>query len=348
MNENEITEKDTKQVYLDFVNDLYSFYILVKNDIMVGIQKAIAQNKDWDSVLKQIEILPILDSSHADISETSRKSRINNLVKSKQAQFNKEVDKARERLKAKYPDGYTGKKYERLMKKIVQENYKEIGQVVGKKTKSKYKNILESENIRARSNKKVVLPDFKELIKNSPTILKGATEGGLLTKSLRERLEKTIKKTMSENKVTNRNQTINKNLYSKLKKEMVSTFENYATRPGKGYVPKNIDTIVKTESRFVLNNIRLEYTNAVNKSVKQDGYEVYKKWVQNSKGVKIPRESHEKLSNQKAIKLDEYYNLNGVSIKSPHDPSLPPGEFINCQCELKFFFRKIPKQKAKK
>ena len=54
MNENEI-KKDTKKVYLDFVNDLYSFYILVKNDIMVGIQKRLLKIKMGDSVLKQMK-----------------------------------------------------------------------------------------------------------------------------------------------------------------------------------------------------------------------------------------------------------------------------------------------------
>lgn len=344
MKENNITENDTKTVLSEFAKDLYSFYILVKNDMIVGMESIINKGGTYEEIFNFIESLPIVDTKHASIStEKMIKSELDKIIKSEQTEFNKEIDRARKRLKTKYPDGYTGKKYNRLMNKIVQENYKAIGKAVGKKTKTKYKNILESENIRARENKKVVLPELDELIKNSPTILKGATEGELLTKTLRSKMEQTIKKVMTENKVTNQNQTVNKNLKTVLKKELIKTFENYATRPGKGYVPKNIDTIVKTESRFVINNIRLEYTNKVNESVKKDGYEVYKKWIQNKRGVKESREAHEKLSNQKAIRLKEYFNLNGTNIRSPHDPSLPPEEFINCQCELKFFFRKIRK-----
>ena len=253
------------------------------------------------------------------------------------------VAEAKARLSKKYAKGFSGKKYNELISQIVTENNTKIANTVLKKDKRKFKINLAVLEPKTSRGKKINLNLINEidLVKNSPSIIKAAEKGLLLTKNLRNGLKRDIKKVLMAEGITTKRGTVNKNIEKRLRKEIVKRFENYTKKDPKFGMPKNINAIATTESRTVINNIRREYTAQIVRQSKSE-LVVFKKWIQNkslSKGGKF-RKDHEAMSDLPAIPFSDKYNLNGHSIDGAHDPSLPPSEVINCHCEEKYFFRK--------
>lgn len=86
-------------------------------------------------------------------------------------------------------------------------------------------------------------------------------------------------------------------------------------------------TIARTETSSAINNVSLK--TATTAKMKK------KKWVHIG-GRYTSRENHKRLNN-KIISIDELFNLgNGIKAMCPHDPNLPVGEIVNCNCIIIF------------
>lgn len=86
-------------------------------------------------------------------------------------------------------------------------------------------------------------------------------------------------------------------------------------------------TIARTETSSAINNTSLK-TAKVAKMRK-------KKWIHVG-GRYTSRQNHKKLNN-KIIGIDELFDLgNGIKASCPHDPDLPVGEIVNCNCIIIF------------
>lgn len=231
-------------------------------------------------------------------------------------------------LKSKY--NWTGKSYRVLMGKIVKEANKNIAQTVLKYDKKKYEKVAP----KTKRGKKLIMPDVSVIIKNSPTVLKAATQGELLANSLREKLRKDIKRTLLKYNITTTNGLINKTILKKMEKQVAKTFASHK----KAKQPNNIKTIATTETMNVINNVRFEYAKAVSKEAKQNGFTLKKKWVHNPKLSKEPRPLHITLGETEPIGINDWFVIDGKKALTPHDSRLPAEETINCHCELDFRF----------
>ena len=93
-------------------------------------------------------------------------------------------------------------------------------------------------------------------------------------------------------------------------------------------------TIAKTERGLAVNMGRME---GYRQGAEKGGIPLAamrKEWVH--RGVhKHERLAHVRLGGDPAISFTQPFDVNGYSAQMPHDPSLPAGEVINCNCEVK-------------
>lgn len=102
-------------------------------------------------------------------------------------------------------------------------------------------------------------------------------------------------------------------------KEITSSVENMSIYRAK--------TIARTETSSAINNTSLKTAKAAKMK--------NKKWIHIG-GRYTSRENHKKLNN-KIIGIDELFDLgNGIKAMCPHDPDLPVGEIVNCNCIIIF------------
>jgi hypothetical protein len=353
----QLKQKKALDLMSEMESDLTDTFRLAQNDVLNLVSKA--EKESWTIEKLEIEMDALLIDDSSDIvdidkiidEEVEPEKEVvvvqEPLEKSNKAQYKIfkaknafDVASARDKISKKYKTSWKGKKYERLMSEIVSENMVKISEKVLKTDKKKFAMNLASIIPKGRWEKEIKLPDLRTIISQSPTILKAAQEGQLLTKTLRKRLGTDIKEVLLSENITTKKGTVNKNIQKKLQKKLVKSFENYTKKNPKFGVPNNIRNIAVTESRAVINNIRLEYVQKLSRESKD--FEVKKKWIQNKSLSENPREVHTRLANGKAIPLNEQFNVNGYMAFSPHDPRLPPKEFIGCSCELKYIF--VPKK----
>jgi len=231
------------------------------------------------------------------------------------------------------------------MDKIISENYEKIASRSLKRDKNKFEEIIGTAKF-ITNKKQIKLPDITATVRQSPTILKAAEKGILMRKTFRDSLASTIKKTMIENNVINKNQRISKNLLKKMQKNIQSTFSNYTKKNPELGMPSNIYAIAVTETRSVVDSIRYQYAGKLNKEIQ--GAKIIKEWYHNDSIPNDPRLGHKKISGQKRelnqkFSVPVYKKIGGswkffgrVSADHPHDPALPASEIISCSCEAKY------------
>jgi uncharacterized protein with gpF-like domain len=99
-------------------------------------------------------------------------------------------------------------------------------------------------------------------------------------------------------------------------------------------IVKNIVNSVENMSKARARTIaRTETSKAVNITEAETANEAgmkWKTWIYTHIS-KVPRQAHVKLDGVR-LKLNQYFNVNGFKGLYPHDPNLPVGEIINCEC----------------
>jgi hypothetical protein len=252
-----------------------------------------------------------------------------------------EFDKAR--LAKKYD--MAGQSYRELAGKIIQENSTKIARAAYSSDKKRFRAAV-NRALPARDSKKLVLPRESELLQRSPTIIKAADRGKLLTKTIREEMRRAVKRGLKEHGISTRAGNIPRRAAQSVRRELEGVYKPYTEKLGRSALPPNIKTIAETESRSVLNGARIEYANRMNKELGKTGHRVLKKWKHNPSLSKVPRRNHAAQGRKKAIPIGEKFALKGFKgaihrVHGPHDPSLPAEDFINCKCELEFTVVKV-------
>lgn len=248
-----------------------------------------------------------------------------------------ERDYLRKKYDYKEYNPVEGPMYADLMGKIIQRNQAQIADIVATEDRKKFQKNLEK-MLPKQKVAKLKLPDTKNLIKKSPTLLKAADQGRLLTKTLSDKLREDVKKSLLSQNITTTTGKVNQNIRKTLESSLKKTFTDYIKVNPRYKMPSNIHTIAVTETRSVINSIRHEYVKEVSYQV-QDEFDILKVWIHNDSLSKNPRESHKKLNGQ-TLPLTAFFNVNGYRAQRPYDPSLPAKETITCNCELEYIFKK--------
>lgn len=251
------------------------------------------------------------------------------------------------RLKSKY--GWKGGKYANLIGKILKENQEKIALTVTSIDQTKFEAQLNHLKPKKPGSKKIIVPDARDLVAKSPTIIKAATQGELISKTLREKLSRGVKDALLSENITTTRGTVRKNLAQKVKANLQEVYNGYTRNDPMHQMPANIHAIAVTETRKVVNTIRHEYVREVSK---ETGAETKKEWIHNGSLSQTARKGHLKLSRQRPIGLHDKFAVQGYKMKGkkwvstgetymaeyPHDASLPASETISCSCEMAYTF----------
>ena len=245
-----------------------------------------------------------------------------------------------DRIQKKY--GWTGGKYEQLMGKIIAQNSTNISHNVARISQTSF----EKENIKLRKKgrgkeKLFVLPDVKDIIPRKEfALLKGADKGKLMTDNIREKLTQNLRNTIKDPKYKTRTGVraglIKQDMIKDFEKTITKTFTNYTKRDPKYGVPSNIHTIANEEIRATMSQINDDYMGKFLQL--NDDTEARKRWIHNTRMVKVPRKPHVAL-HRVTIPYNEYFEIKSDRVylcRYPHDPNLPIGEKAGCNCEIQY------------
>ena len=93
-------------------------------------------------------------------------------------------------------------------------------------------------------------------------------------------------------------------------------------------------TIAVTERGAAINQGRVDaYKNAADKYGLPYSA-IVKTWVHTGRAV-FDRPTHQQANGQTVQGADTPFIIGGIAMQHPHDPFAPPGEKINCRCEIK-------------
>ena len=93
-------------------------------------------------------------------------------------------------------------------------------------------------------------------------------------------------------------------------------------------------TIAVTERGAAINQGRVDaYKNAADKYGLPYSA-IIKTWVHTGRAV-FDRPTHQQANSQTVQGADTPFIVGGIAMQHPHDPFAPPGETVNCRCEVK-------------
>lgn len=243
------------------------------------------------------------------------------------------------RLAKKYgASGWQGQAYRWLVSQIINENSQQTERLVGRIDTDRMQNYLKK--LPKSKSKKIVVPDFREaLTKKSIAIRKAAQSGDIITNTLRDQLRGAMMQALQERPSIMQGGVgagrVNVNTIKSFEKKIQEVFENYKGKSKSlKKVPGNLHAIAVTEVRSTIDNVRYEYVKQFNQQNPEA--KLVKVWRHNSRLSKVSREHHMAMDGVKVPFNESFVLPNGVRMKHPHDPSAPPEEVINCNCEAEY------------
>ena len=265
-----------------------------------------------------------------------------------------------DRLKIKYPEAFkpgqtTGINYQNLMAEIIANNHESTQRAVARlKSDHLSKQVA---TMRKSTAKQLAVPDISEVLpKRSVFIRKGATNGNIISETLRDRLTSDLRETVKEYLTAGKGSMqyrrgeqrgqIRPELIDKMRERITGTFESYAKRT-KGEMPSNIETIAQTETRSAISDIKHTWAKQV-MDANPGKVRFTKTWRHHPGLSDIPRAGH-RMQDGLTIGMDAFFKVpllikgkNGFHWGSvermlhPHDPSASPGNVINCKCSVDY------------
>lgn len=240
----------------------------------------------------------------------------------------------------------SGQRYGSLINEILTTNNENIQRATMRLSKD---NIDKYSKNLSTKEKRFVLPDVSDVFpKRSVFLLKSAEQGQLLTDSLRDKLTKDLRETLSTEGYIRETGTlagtINPKAIQDFEDKISNTFLNYTKKDPSYGVPSNIHVIAVTEVRTNVGQAKHEYMKSVQKK-NGDAVAITKTWVQNRSQSKNPRSTHAGL-NGKTIGFDKLFTWKSekgmtVSAPHPHAQGLPAGEVISCHCDITYRIKKV-------
>jgi len=260
-----------------------------------------------------------------------------------------------DRLKKKYGDNVTGKKYKDLMNEIVYENTKGLTGKLANMNRDEWNSALKKVTPK---DKKFILPETGKIIPPSKILANKSVESGkLITNALKGRLNKDMRETLNsfttktgeQNIVIRRGKTagqINTKLIDEFESKIRNTFTNYTKKHPKFNAPSNVRDIAVTEMNSMVNNIKKTYMEEA--VIANPELKVKKQWMHHpGRSKKDPRKGHAIVGGQKPKPFDApyhvplYQKVKGRLVRTgfdlmqfPHEPGSPLEQVINCHCEI--------------
>jgi hypothetical protein len=271
-----------------------------------------------------------------------------------------------DRIKQRY--GWTGGKYEALMRKVVAAQAEQISDDIISLQKVKAtKNVR---RIKARTGMQLKVPEVlsEAFPKRSIMLRKAAERGKLLTDSLRGKLAEDLRgevlRYMGEGKPLmqgargEKRGRMNPELVNDFESRIRKTFSAYTRRDPEIGVPANVRAIATTEVRSAINVTKGEYAAALVRA-NPGKVRVEKRWKQHPELAKNPRPSHRAVDGKqvamgKPFRIPLYERIGTVKsgvnkgaprwrrtggyveADHPHAPGLPVGEVVGCNCEVDY------------
>lgn len=244
-------------------------------------------------------------------------------------------------------DDVSGENYRDIMSEVIEQNTRNIQRSVNRLTNSSYEKQLVNIRKKGRGKEKIVLlPDVEEVLpKRSVSVVKSAESGRLITQTLADRANKSLRETLKTWQQsgrpweisTGRNAgKIDPNLIREFEKSIRGTFQSYTKVDPSIGVPGNVKQIAITEIRSNIDAVKSSYHKELER--KNSGtITVTKTWRQNKSLSKTPRENH-KVMNGVTIPRGDLFkvpNPNGGFdlMDHPHAAGAPAEQVIGCNCD---------------
>ena len=257
-------------------------------------------------------------------------------------------------LKNEYEGEWTGGKYNELCKTILAYNTFNATQAAAKVQARHYK--AANAKLKPGATQLQVEEIGAFLGPHSRVIasVKAATRGDLITDNLRKKIGKDLRETVAQHfsegplsqlRGKGTQGRINKALVTKLEAKLNETFSAYAK---KNYqqTPSNVRSIAETELRTAIDGVKNAYM--LRMSQKNPTLVIMKKWVHRRPFGKEDRIGHMTIHNSK-VHIDMPFEVPQIEVRGgirmttgsvfmlhPHDPDAPPGETINCRCQVDY------------
>lgn len=246
------------------------------------------------------------------------------------------------------PSEMSGKNYRILMTDILDKNTKNIQNAVGRMTNSNYEKQITNLKKKGRLKEKaVLLPSMDEVLpKRSVSVLKAAESGKLVTQTLSDRMNKSLRDTLKTWKEsgkpleipTGKNVgKIDPRLIKEFEKNIMGVFQDYTKIDPSTGVPGNVRQIAITEVRTNIDEIKAEYHKTLERK-NAGNIKSTKTWNQNRGLSKVPRKEHSEVNGLTIPRHSMFFVKNpdgGVDVmRHPHDPLAPPNQTIGCSCDL--------------
>lgn len=246
------------------------------------------------------------------------------------------------------PDEMSGMNYQDLMSEVLDKNTRNIQRAVGRMTNTNYEKQIVNLKKKGRLKEKVVLlPSMEDVFpKRSVAVVKAAESGKLVTQTLADRMNKSLRDTMKSWQAsgkpfevpTGRNAgKIDPRLIQEFEKDITGVFQEYTKRDPSTGVPGNVRQIAITEIRTNIDSIKSEYHKQLERK-NAGNIESTKTWKQNRGLSKEPREYHTAVDGVTVLRNSPFLvpNPNGGfdRMMHPHDPTAPPEQTIGCSCDV--------------
>jgi hypothetical protein len=247
----------------------------------------------------------------------------------------------KEKLMEKY--GWDGESFASLHARIIDQQNRKIGERVLAQDKRRFKANIERIRPKTEAGKKLEFPNIDNIIRRSAAIIKAREKGKLLRESLRGRLRKDLKDALLEEGIATTRGTVPQAAIRNFKRRIKKTFDSYTKRDPETGIPKNLETVARTEVNGYVQRLQSRYAEEAEKKI--DGFEIEETWQHRPGMSKTkPRENHAAM-NRKRKRLKEKFSLIGADgktyeVSGPHDAALPIGERANCNCNVQRRFVK--------
>jgi len=230
----------------------------------------------------------------------------------------------------------SSKRYGSIIKVILKENNRKIASSILEADRDRFLAGLSKVRIKSPDDHARIVPDVKHALKRSSSIIKAADRGKLISQTRREEIRKVIKGVLSKEPVETRSGEVRLDIQVKVKKALKEYFEGYTKNSPPYGVPRNLEAIATTETKFLINNVRREYMSMAAENLPK-GLKMFKEWRQNRSLSRVPRASHSAMHGVRVPLSKNFRLVEGKKTfycSGPHDSALPAESIIDCHCDL--------------
>ena len=264
-----------------------------------------------------------------------------------------------DRLKKLYSKQIRAGDFQGVMDTILANGHENIQKAVARVRVDEFSRVVA--RVKRSTTKQLTVPSLEEVLpKRSVYIRKGQEQGKLLTDTLRDRLTKDLRESVTDFLKTGQGSMqykrgekrgqINPQLVAQFRNKITETFEGY-TKPGATGVPSNVEAIARTEVRAAIDDIKHTFNTRLQER-NAGKIQIVKRWIHHPSLSKNPRENHAALNGTERpidgvfpVPRMQWVKGRGLTqtgvtyMQHPHDPSAPVDQVVSCSCECVYITR---------